>query len=600
MRRPSALPVPAVGVAWLLGIVPYALPLLWQGPTQRQAALWMAAAGALGVGGALVQRWSARIALGAAALAVLGAGVVPTIGRTVPLLAVVAAALALAPGPTAAARPPRPLRTLSIALAGITWLREGSLALTLGLLAAAGAVVVLEWIRPTATAAVDRAIRRAAARLGEVVSYAVIAVVALPLLFVPALVGAPFRAVQRRRRRRAGTEWRDRGVAPRDERRDAVRPFAPAPVRERRLLNALGGVALVGALVLIGFQLGDRTADPPPVQVARAALPPTDADDEPDPNRGDGQPELADRPAFSGVPWADEVEAEFARYGNGHLPTDPELGYVVGDFDGVHLSVRDGVRTSLASTCACPRVHLWLLGGSSAFGWNQRDEHTIASHLVRLGEELGVAVVVDNFAVPGWTIDQERRHLERLLARRPAPDGVIVYDGFNDVMAAVTEAALAGRPLDPAKPSILDNEALRIYSTQGGELSDAGGPDAVGEAAAARHVDAQEAVRSALVGRDIRVWFALQGDAFASTAQLRHIEDVTGRPAAEIRSSEVARAFDAFARAMHTRSIDVRSPLAQLQEPVFSDPSHTNERGAQVAAATIMGSIGPLLVERAR
>jgi hypothetical protein len=599
MRRPSAVPIPAVAVAWLLGIVPYALPLLWQGPTQRQAALWMTAAGALGVGGALVQRWPARAALGAAALAVLGAGVVPTIGRTVPLLAVVAVALALAPGPAAVAPPPRPLRTLSIALAGITWLREGSLALTLGLLAAAAVVVLLEWTRPTATAAIDRGIRRAAARLGEVVSYAVIAVVALPLLFVPALIGAPFRAVQRRRRRRAGTEWRDRGVAPRDERRDAVRPFAPAPVRERRLLNALGGVALVGALVFVGFQVGERTAARPPVRVAGAALPPV-GDDEPDPNRGDGQPGLADRPAFSGVPWADEVEAEFERYGNGHLPTDPELGYVVGDFDGVHLSVRDGVRTSLAATCACPRVHLWLLGGSSAFGWNQRDEHTIASHLVRLGEELGVAVVIDNFAVPGWTIDQERRYLERLLDRRPAPDGVIVYDGFNDVMAAVTEAALAGRPLDPEKPSILDNEALRIYSTQGGELADAGGPDVVGLAAAARHVDAQEALRSALIGRDIRVWFALQGDAFASTAQLRHIEGVTGRPAAEVRSSEVAQAFDAFARAMQTRSIDVRSPLAQLDEPVFSDPSHTNERGAQLAAATIMGSIGPLLVERAR
>jgi lysophospholipase L1-like esterase len=602
MSDDRSVPIRAGMVAWLLGTVPYAAPLFWQGPTQRQAALWLLASGLLGIGAVVLRRWPVRVIVAAVALGMVWAGVIPTTGRTLPLVAGLALVLALIPGRSSTAPPPRPLRTAAIALAGITWLRERSLVLTLALLGGAMVVVLVEWVRPSSVATADATIRRIATRLGEAASYAVVAVVALPVLFLPSLVGAPLRQWQRRRRLRAGTGWRDRSVARRDERRDAIRPFAPAPVRQRRLLNAAGAIALLGSAGFLISQMADRDT-PQSVQPALLALPPATtegSDPPPDPNRGDGQPELADRPAFAGVPWARAIEEEFARYGTGHLPFDEELGYVAGDFDGVHLNVRGGARVSLSPTCDCPRVRVWLLGGSTAFGWNQRDEFTIASYLVRIGEELGIAIDIENFAVPGWTIDQEWRHLERLLDRRPPPDVVLFYDGFNDAMGAVAEAAITERPLDVDEPTRLDSEELRVYSTQGGGLAGAGGPGAVGLTAADRYAKAQEVIGALLAERDIPVHFALQGDAFASTAQLRHVEGVTKRPAEQIRESELSRALDAFGGRLDGQVIDVRGAMAEFEEPIFSDPVHTNELGARIAAEAIMRSIGPTLLERAR
>jgi hypothetical protein len=79
---------------------------------------------------------------------------------------------------------------------------------------------------------------------------------------------------------------------------------------------------------------------------------------------------------------------------------------------------------------------VWMFGGSTTFGWKQRDGHTIASELARLAWSHGTALHVRNFGVPGDVGWQESRRLERELARtdrRPAL--VILYDGFNDVRA---------------------------------------------------------------------------------------------------------------------------------------------------------------------
>jgi hypothetical protein len=103
-----------------------------------------------------------------------------------------------------------------------------------------------------------------------------------------------------------------------------------------------------------------------------------------------------------------------------------------------------------------------------------------------------------------------------------------------------------------------------------------------------------------LAERDIPVHFALQGDAFASTAQLRHVEGVTKRPAEQIMESELSQAFEAFGGRLDGQVIDVRGAMAEFEEPIFSDPVHTNELGARIAAEVIMRSIGSTLLERAR
>ena len=123
---------------------------------------------------------------------------------------------------------------------------------------------------------------------------------------------------------------------------------------------------------------------------------------------------------------ADALEYDYVQY----------LVRRIRDTDGTCISVHDGERTTYVPR-GTDLPEIWLLGGSAAFGVGQRDDHTIASELARQSERDGQPVRVRNLAVPGFTAYQEALLLEQLLAVRPPPDLVIMYDGMNDVAAQI-------------------------------------------------------------------------------------------------------------------------------------------------------------------
>lgn len=139
-------------------------------------------------------------------------------------------------------------------------------------------------------------------------------------------------------------------------------------------------------------------------------------------------PSLVDRPWMSD--WADAFD-----YLQQEALVDLYTGSEYPDVGSPHLNVTDGVRSSWSpptAACATP-LRVWMFGGSTLFGVGQRDDHTIASELARAAWRDGVALDVDNRAVPGDVAWIERARLRRALITEDTPDLVVFYDGFNDV-----------------------------------------------------------------------------------------------------------------------------------------------------------------------
>jgi hypothetical protein len=195
---------------------------------------------------------------------------------------------------------------------------------------------------------------------------------------------------------------------------------------------------------------------------------------------------FSDLEAFRNVPYADALQDE-QRLLAGALPFDPVTGTTTGTFEGTYTNVVDGVRRTRASSCrGCAEADVWLVGGSVAFGLGQRDDHTVASELVRLADEEGIALRVVNLAVPGWTSWQEHQAISARLGSEAPPDVVLSIGGFNDVAAAAT--TLAVDPGDEDPRNILDPATIEQFARDALTVEDAGGIERVVEVATARYL----------------------------------------------------------------------------------------------------------------
>lgn len=496
------------------------------------------------------------------------------------------------------AEPLMPVAVLPLVVAGLMAV-AGQPAAALASLGLAFAILVAAatWVVrfQQVTGVLDRFVASVAEGLGVVVTVGL----ALPMLYLPGAIGRLLRG-SFSPTRQSSTGWTTIEVSNAAILDESLRMFSSTPValRRHRLFVSLGVVGLLGLVVVsagdeqvVEYEFRSRSTAAADSQGGTPVL---------DPRTARLGRRYSDRPAYKGALFADQLQSEQQEFIEEHLVFDSTAAYVSGDFGGDYTVTRAGARRTVAhAVCVCRPVRLWLLGGSAAFGMGQRDEHTIASELVNLAAADGFALDVVNYAVPGWVIDQEIAMTEQYLDNgEKAPDLVVFYDGYNDAFLAAASAA-TGSPV-AHQFSELDQSAYedfrRSVKEGGGVFADAvqsaGGPEAIGEAAARRYLRSRDLARTALDARGVDSRFLMQTDAMVAP---QHRDDgVLAEPALESRiDGDIwATVLESMETGLRRGGVtSLRRVVASTQEPLFLDSVHTNELGARVVAAAMYAEI---------
>ena len=477
----------------------------------------------------------------------------------------------------------------------------GPTALTAGL--GAGALVALAvcWRRPELTAGLERRAGSVVRTAASVVAGVILAPVVVVVLYLPGAIGSFVRWL--RRRGRPSSTLLARSVSTATERRLAMRPFAPTPERVRWERNIGGAVLLAAALVVLVVAAGDH-GEPAPVRPgepeARASEVRPDADigpTQPFAPRDAPPTPYTSLPSYAGSDFADELQREQQQFAY-HLPPDPVTGIASGSFDGRFTHVVDGVRRTRPSTCErCPTVRLWLVGGSSAFGLGQRDEGTIASHLVELAAADGVDLELTNLAVPGWTIWQESQAVGRRLSDPTTvpPDLVVSLGGYNDGAAALV-GVVSGRPM--RSPLVLDFDEVGRFAGSGLRAADGGGARHLGRQAAEAYRSSAAAITAAAAAHGAVARFFFQPDAMASLHQFEPVRiAVRGLNPGTV--ADFDQVLDTMATELRPDTVDLRHVFDDEPRSVFVDIAHTNEEGAALVADAMYPSLRDDLLARA-
>jgi hypothetical protein len=163
-------------------------------------------------------------------------------------------------------------------------------------------------------------------------------------------------------------------------------------------------------------------------------------------------PHPPDNP-FDSTAWWTDYWDELIRVKAG-LIWEPYLYVRNPVFPGKYITVDSlGHRvTPVPPSNAVRPLRVFFFGGSTMFGWFQRNEHTIPVEAARrlqaaIGEQ--ARVLPTNFAVPGRVFTQEVLELMLQLRRGERPDIVVFYDGVNEIVTAV-ENGQAGLTMNEA------------------------------------------------------------------------------------------------------------------------------------------------------
>ena len=300
---------------------------------------------------------------------------------------------------------------------------------------------------------------------------------------------------------------------------------------------------------------------------------------------------------FPDQPGAIELSEELSLWGWDH---GGPYGWMTRDRETDQVVVRDGHRRTLQ--VPEPRVTVWLFGGSTVFGFGQRDEHTIASEMVRVASERGVPIEVVNYGVSGWVNWQETMWFSDELDAGRRPDLAVFLDGAND-MALGLERERYGL-LDPSKVE---------YQTMSDEERDALAADARargyesrGDLDLAVDLAAGQYRRGVLSSREVAQEHGVEVVHFWQP-QLYTVPIYAPlvREAMEIwqLDEEQHELLGGVAQRIPKESgvdpIDLTSIFDDVDRPVFYDTTHTNEYGARLTAEAIVDELWPRIEELA-
>lgn len=317
--------------------------------------------------------------------------------------------------------------------------------------------------------------------------------------------------------------------------------------------------------------------------------------DDPEPVRSTGCSATAE-PAVDGQDgWPDVgCEAtEFAEQGR----FDAVTVYTYADYVGDWVNVRDGVRrTWTPPRCDCPVVRVWWFGGSAAWGWHQGDLMSLPSQVARAAWRDGVALQIENHALPGWVLGQEVQEFASLTTTETPPDLAVFYDGANELARQLDRNAV-GRGADESDTSYAEFEVGQViangpfdFSISPGEL-----PDDAPERLPADEV-AEHAMRR--YARNVRLGIGVAAASgvtprffFQPTAATAPESTHDPAPESSRRLAEWRTMTTVARRQLPDTVTDLSDALDALDRPVFTDLVHTNEAAAGVLAEAIWAEL---------
>lgn len=306
------------------------------------------------------------------------------------------------------------------------------------------------------------------------------------------------------------------------------------------------------------------------------------------------------------APWQDEVGAattsmlERARLSQ-------YVGIEPADVTSEYLNVSGRRRaTWRPAAAACPKLEVWMFGGSTTFGVGQRDDHTIASEVTRRAHDLGLGIEVVNWGVPSDVSWQQLRRLERALhGEGSVPDAVVFYDGYNDLYTTGSAAVLRWvRPGEFVGP--LDHLHMRAIAAMSQDIARDGSSRRItvdladpGARGAGRHGDGgDEAIAQYATTHDVAArLLASYGIPFLHVLQPMldmRASKVSGEPATN--AVDVARS-KRFVRSRPPGVIDLSRAFDGWDRPVFVDGVHTVEAANRVVARPLVEHLAALLAD---
>lgn len=293
--------------------------------------------------------------------------------------------------------------------------------------------------------------------------------------------------------------------------------------------------------------------------------------------------------SFPGEPWGAELLRE--QY-TGLQQGDDRLGLVNRDHHGRYDNVVEGRRVTLEEPD--PEATVWLFGGSTVYGVGQRDEHTIASDLVRVARRDGHRVRVVNFGVSAYVNWQETQVFLEALATGPPPDLAVFLDGAND-LAVAWEREKYGL-LDASRPETLTfsdelREQREAYARAVG-WDESHDLERQVQLTAQQYGAGARLARNAARRRRVPVLFFWQPSLRTMPADAPGNATVYNNLGVD---SEATPEYEEVADEAAVRSgvdpIDLTDVFDHADRPVFFDWAHSNEYGARVQADAMWGPI---------
>lgn len=299
------------------------------------------------------------------------------------------------------------------------------------------------------------------------------------------------------------------------------------------------------------------------------------------------------RAAFAGVKFADELQIE-QEQSTANAPGRR--------FESDFINIASGLRRTISpGGCECPSATIWLVGGSAAFGFGQRDDYTVASWLVRAAASEGLSLTVENMAVPGWRIaDEVDAVRKRLETTEDVPDMVVFFDGYNDAFAAVVAAVATGRIPEPS--AVVPPEFQTEFERQldaGDEvaarsLERVGGPDAVADSVVKGFRGQMAKIEGLLQSEGVASVFYFQPDAFEGAIQATDMQQLYPERSTPGNLALFRQLIDRVAVTLEDDGVvNLREVVADHPSPLFFDSVHMNETGARLVADAIYRDLAP-------